>query len=166
MIVISIYTFLLCIIYLATWTKQMGYPLIKLREMKQEGNDRVLTLTQEKFWADPSMQDDKGNKDYSWMVPLTFSTSSNPGKTVHETLMDKQSTTVRIGDVGPSQWIKINSGTVGFYRVQYPSEVLAQFVPAIQSKDMPPLDRLGLVDDVFALVQSGQASTVDVSYSP
>jgi puromycin-sensitive aminopeptidase len=59
---------------------------------------------------------------------------------------------------------QLNSGTVGFYRVHYPSEILAQFLPAIESKQLPPLDRLGLVDDIFALVQSGQASTVDVSF--
>jgi puromycin-sensitive aminopeptidase len=46
--------------------------------------------------------------------------------------------------------------------VQYPADLLNQFLPAIRSKSMPPLDRLGLLDDLFALVQSGQSSTVEV----
>ena len=56
----------------------------------------------------------------------------------------------------------MNAGTFGYYRVQYSPEVLANFIPAIESKQMPPLDRLGLLDDLFALVQSGQASTASV----
>jgi puromycin-sensitive aminopeptidase len=41
---------------------------------------------------------------------------------------------------------------VGFYRTQYPPEMLAQFVGAIHEKSLPPLDRLGLLDDLFAMV--------------
>lgn len=32
---------------------------------------------------------------------------------------------------------------------------------AIGGKTLPPLDRLGLVDDVFALVQAGKSSSVE-----
>lgn len=48
--------------------------------------------------------------------------------------------------------------------MQYPSEVLEGFLPAIRNKTMPPLDRLGLLDDLFALVQAGQSPTTDVSF--
>lgn len=46
---------------------------------------------------------------------------------------------------------QINPGTVGYYRVRYPAKVLEQFVPAIMKKTLSPLDRLGLVDDLFAM---------------
>ena len=51
---------------------------------------------------------------------------------------------------------------MGFYRTSYAPDLLKQLVIAIGQQTLPPLDRLGLVDDVFALVQAGQASTVDV----
>jgi len=85
----------------------MGYPLIKVNEIKQVGNDQVLSLTQEKFWADPAMKNDKSNDDYSWMVPLSFSTSSNPSKSVHDVLMETKNLNVTISDAGTAQWIKV-----------------------------------------------------------
>lgn len=56
----------------------------------------------------------------------------------------------------------MNPGTVGYYRVRYTPEMLAQLIPAIRAKTLPPLDRLGVVDDLFALVRAGQSSTTDV----
>ena len=50
---------------------------------------------------------------------------------------------------------------MGFYRTCYSTECLQQLVSAIDHQTLPPLDRLGLVDDLFALVQAGQTSTVD-----
>lgn len=35
-------------------------------------------------------------------------------------------------------------------------------ISAIDNQTLPPLDRLGLLDDVFALVQAGHYSTVEV----
>lgn len=51
-----------------------------------------------------------------------------------------------------AQFFQLNSGTVGVYRVQYPPEMLQSLIPAVQDKTMPPRDRLGLENDLFALV--------------
>lgn len=40
---------------MSSWTKQMGFPVLKVSQ-KQEGDDRVLTITQEKFCADGKME--------------------------------------------------------------------------------------------------------------
>jgi puromycin-sensitive aminopeptidase len=76
--------------------------------------------------------------------------------------MDNKNMTIVIPNVKENEWVKLNPGTVGFYRVQYPPEMLEQFLPGIQQKLLPPVDRLGLLDDLFALVQSGQSSTTNV----
>ncbi|ODM99382.1 Puromycin-sensitive aminopeptidase [Orchesella cincta] len=144
---------------MGTWTKQMGFPLIRVLASRQEGTNRVIELSQEKFCTDPCKKTD-GN--YHWMIPLTFCSSSNPAKPIYSTLMDSQSMTVTIPNVSENEWVKLNPGTIGFYRVQYPPEILEQFLPAIQQKVLPPVDRLGLLDDVFALVQSGQTGTTNV----
>lgn len=47
--------------------------------------------------------------------------------------------------------------------MRYPPELLVEFLPAIKNKILPPLDRIGLLDDLFAMVQSGESSTVDAS---
>lgn len=86
------------------------------------------------------------------MVPLSFSKAGSPYKDCQDILLDSKSTTVAIKNVEPSAWVKVNPGTIGFYRTKYPSSVLEQFIPAIQDKSLPPLDRLGLLDDLFAMV--------------
>lgn len=51
---------------------------------------------------------------------------------------------------------------VGYYRTRYPASMLAQLVTAIRDGSLPPLDRLGLLDDCFALVQAGHTQTAEV----
>lgn len=48
--------------------------------------------------------------------------------------------------------VQVNAGTVGVYRVQYSAEMLEQLIPAIRDKSLPPKDRLGLQNDLYALV--------------
>jgi len=86
------------------------------------------------------------------MIPVMFSTSKKPDEVVHYTVLETRSSEVTLKNIAPQEWIKLNPGTVGFYRTQYPPEMLAQFVAAIHEKSLPPLDRLGLLDDLFAMV--------------
>jgi puromycin-sensitive aminopeptidase len=86
------------------------------------------------------------------MIPVMFSTSKKPDEVVHYTVLETRSSEVTLKNIAPKEWIKLNPGTVGFYRTQYPPEMLAQFVTAIYEKSLPPLDRLGLLDDLFAMV--------------
>lgn len=87
-----------------------------------------------------------------WMVPLSFCKKSKPTEECYSTILSDKKAKITIPDVAPDEWIKLNPGTVGFYRTKYPTELLQQFVPSIEDKSLPPLDRLGLVDDLFALV--------------
>lgn len=47
---------------------------------------------------------------------------------------------------------QVNPGQVGFYRVCYDKETVEKFVPAIKDMSLPPLDRVGIQNDQFALV--------------
>ena len=46
----------------------------------------------------------------------------------------------------------MNPGQVGFYRVCYTKEMVEKIIPAIKDMSLPPLDRLGIENDQFALV--------------
>lgn len=140
---------------MSTWIKQMGFPVVKVVKSVQEKNRRILTLTQEKFCADGQ----KPSEPYSWMVPISISTPNS--ENAYSTVLDKAEMEVVIENVGEKDWVKINPGTIGYYRTQYPSQMLDQFLPAIKNLTLPPLDRLGLIDDLFSLVQNGSASTSD-----
>ncbi|KAB0796160.1 hypothetical protein PPYR_10221 [Photinus pyralis] len=144
---------------MSTWTKQMGFPVVKVTSKpSSDGKGAVLSFTQQKFCADGSQP----TESYMWMIPISVSTSANPTKEVLNTVLQTKQMEVSVADVDPQGWIKINSGTIGFYRTQYPPEMLERLIPAIHDKSLPPLDRLGLLDDLFAMVQAGQSSTVEV----
>jgi len=58
-----------------------------------------------------------------------------------------------------NDWIKLNPGQVGFYRVNYSAEMLQRLTPAIQT--LKPVDRLGLASDLFALAYAGYSATTN-----
>lgn len=99
-----------------------------------------------------------------WMVPLTFSTSRNPEVVCHKDIMSETQKNIIIPAdiISPNEWVKVNPRTIGYYRTRYTPELLTNFVPSISSKTLPPLDRLGLLEDLSALVQAGLSSTEDV----
>ncbi|KAH9630426.1 hypothetical protein HF086_016964 [Spodoptera exigua] len=140
---------------MSTWTKQMGFPVVEVSS-EQIGSDRVLKLTQQKFCADGSQ-----GGDTLWMVPITISTQEQPSKVALSTVLEKRQQEVVLKDVAESSWVKLNPGTVGYYRTRYPASMLAQLVTAIRDGSLPPLDRLGLLDDCFALVQAGHTPTAE-----
>lgn len=142
---------------MSTWIKQMGFPVISA-SAQQSGNKRVLTLTQNKFTADGV----DAQEDYFWMVPITISTSKSPTEIAVTKMLDQKSMTIEVDNVDENDWIKINPGTIGYYRTRYTPDMLDQLIPAIKSQTLPPLDRLGLIDDLFALVQAGRAPTAEV----
>ncbi|KAF9803116.1 hypothetical protein SFRURICE_012361 [Spodoptera frugiperda] len=140
---------------MSTWTKQMGFPVVEVSS-EQIGSDRVLKLTQQKFCADGSQ-----GGDTLWMVPITISTQEQPSKVALSTVLEKRQQEVILKDVAETSWVKLNPGTVGYYRTRYPASMLAQLVTAIRDGSLPPLDRLGLLDDCFALVQAGHTQTAE-----
>ena len=137
---------------MSTWTGQMGFPVINVQS-RVDGNERILTLTQEKFNADGS-----SSPDVLWQVPIKI--MSSDGK-ITEVLMDSKEITVTLDNNG-LEWFKVNPNYLGYYRVHYSNEEdLKRLTPAIEAKTLSEVDRLGIIDDLFALVQAGKASTSD-----
>ena len=134
---------------MSTWTSQMGFPVITVS--RQRGNE--LTLSQEKFNADGT-----ADAKYHWKVPIKILTSK--GKT-HDFLLEDKSMTVTLDDLADGEWYKVNAGFIGYYRVAYENpEDMLLLKPAIEDKTLSEVDRLGLLDDLFSLVQAGKADTV------
>ncbi|CAH1155326.1 unnamed protein product [Phaedon cochleariae] len=144
---------------MSTWTKQMGFPLLKVTAKQSDDETGIsLTITQQKFVADGSVSPE----GYTWMVPITISTSSNRTQKIDDTLLSTKSTEIFVPNVGPSDWIKINPGAIGYYRTQYTGQMLDNFVPDIKSGRISPIDRLMLLNDLFAMVKAGLAKTTEL----
>ena len=138
---------------MTTWTSQMGFPLIHVSSKFEDGK-KILTLTQEKFNADGS-----STEGYMWYVPIKILTSK---KNVVEVLLDSKETIVTLENMKEEDWFKVNVGCVGYYRVHYKDDRdINRLKPAIENKILDEVDRLSLIDDIFALVQAGKAETTD-----
>ena len=96
---------------MANWTSQVGFPLVKIAEVTQEGTSRAITLTQEKFCADSKFNFSKVQfEDYKWMIPLSIAKGSQPNTPCFQVLMDgaeSKMMDIVVPDVAQGEWIKV-----------------------------------------------------------
>eukprot|EP01099_Mayorella_cantabrigiensis_P001470 TRINITY_DN1642_c0_g1_i4.p1 TRINITY_DN1642_c0_g1~~TRINITY_DN1642_c0_g1_i4.p1 ORF type:complete len:423 (+),score=94.72 TRINITY_DN1642_c0_g1_i4:955-2223(+) len=134
-----------------TWTKQMGYPIILVTEVTSE-KGRKFHIRQQRYFSSGLDALDST----LWQIPLSYVTPSVP--TACTVVKDRENE-IYIPDAKKEELIKFNPNTVGFYRVHYSPDLLAQLTHSLFS--LPTLDRISLETDAFAFAQSGVASTTD-----
>lgn len=132
---------------MSSWTKQMGFPLVNV-EQRIESGKRILKLRQGRFILDGKSDD----QDLVWKIPINICAESSPDRAKFKILMTDREQEFELEGVQPNEWIKLNQGNAGFYRVQYSNEMLESFLPAIKNKKMHAMDRFGIANDLFALV--------------
>ena len=122
------------------WIVQPGYPLIEIRKTTQGFpiEQRRFTLRTKKF-------------PEQWSIPIRYATSSGIVKSVLLT-----SSNTILPDY--SDWIKLNYGQHGFYRVKYDPYTLTRLGTAIRQKMIPTLDVAGIEDDLFSFTIAGHLS--------
>ncbi len=132
-----------------SWIFQRGYPLISV-----EASGASVTLTQARFRYTPVA----GGDDTLWQVPVVLRYSS--GGTVHEdrVLLSDRTTTVPLN--ATPDWLVVNAGGSGFYRVRYSPDLLQALAPRMQT-ELQSIERYGLVDDTRAAMISGATSAAD-----
>ncbi len=129
------------------WTKKDGYPMVKITEKPNS-----LELSQSRFFI--SHLSKKTTKDKTvWHIPVSIKTSGvkQPKKII------LNSKTVEIAK--PKGWLKLNSEEAGFFRTDYPAQLLKLLHPVILRKQLPATDRLGVIRDAFALAESQELPT-------
>jgi len=126
-----------------TWIEQPGYPIISV---KREGEQLILSQKRFSYQANDSEQ--------VWQIPVSISIRSDNKEWQHKkVLMDKKSTTVSLGS--ENAVYKINTLQTGFYRVKYlNSKDLDSLGNEVRQQNLPPEDRWGLENDLYALVKS------------
>lgn len=124
------------------------YPVLNV---VQRGRDYY--LEQERFYLYDLKYNDEEEKTL-WFIPVVIMNSRGE----FQNFSFNSTLSPPIQDYG--QWFKVNYGQWGIYRVNYLPHQWKSLIIAIQNND--PLltwkDRLGLVDDVFALAFSGKIS--------
>ncbi|PYB68332.1 peptidase [Thermoplasma sp. Kam2015] len=113
------------------WIKNPGYPVI---EARSEG--KKIVLIQRRFLLD-------GDEESAWPIPVNI----KRGHGVEKILVEGRT------EIEKEDFIKINADSTGFYRVLYDDRTFSTVID--HYADLSPLDRVGMVDDLFAFLLSG-----------
>ncbi|PCH39551.1 hypothetical protein WOLCODRAFT_29621 [Wolfiporia cocos MD-104 SS10] len=133
------------------WVKKMGYPVVTVTETADG-----IKVRQDRFLeTGPATAE---NNETIWTIPLSLLTVSESGEVVvdNSVVLDTREKTIKLDVNRP---FKLNAGTVSFYRVLYSPERLVK-IGKEAAKTPSPFsveDRMGLVDDAFALAKAGYA---------
>jgi len=139
---------------MASWTEQMGFPLVKVVGEDWQEDKVVLTLEQSWFLTDGSEPPVDG-KDKTWTIPIMSCTSAGTQQDL--VLMREKTATITIPLTSKSDWVKLNAGQEVPMRVLYSEEMLKRLSTAVATKELSsPSDRVGLVLDAYALVKANQ----------
>jgi len=144
---------------MATWTEQMGYPVVTVTKVEwaEDLSKATLSLEQKWFIADGSDKSEQKNK--LWSIPLMATMGDNDGELIHLGVMSDRKMKVDVElPKGRKTWIKLNGQQHVPMRVNYEpvaEEFTVLFSDAILSKDMIANDRAGLLLDSYALAKAG-----------
>jgi puromycin-sensitive aminopeptidase len=131
-----------------SWIFQGGYPMVSV---EWAGDRSAVTLNQQRFRYLGG-----GATDERWQVPVLLRARVD-GRVEHQrTMLTERSTTVQL--TGPAEWVVVNDGGSGYYRVHYPPELAQQLVtPGL----LEPLERFNLVSDGWATTLAGESTLAD-----
>ncbi len=124
-----------------TWILQGGYPLL---EVGEEGEG--VRITQRRHLKIPDADPTR------WQIPCQLRGETDRGPFGQKTLLADRQSVVRLA--GPPAWITANAGGHGFYRVAYSDRLSESLINRLHHLD--DLERFCLVDDAWALVESGE----------
>tara|TARA_Y100000590_G_scaffold470731_1_gene668917 strand:+ start:3897 stop:6521 length:2625 start_codon:yes stop_codon:yes gene_type:complete len=144
-----------------SWTKQTGYPIIHTK-FKRVNNNVDIELKQEQFKYENIENPNNGNKT-NWQVPIQIQTIENKlnigayDKNWEPIILKENSKyqSISIPITSKEEWVKINPGQTGFYRVKYPKNELEKLVSGIINLQIPSIDRLGIQNDAYAFSKAG-----------
>jgi puromycin-sensitive aminopeptidase len=130
------------------WVFTAGHPLVSVTEVKS-GGAIALEQKQFKFLA-------TGTKPQLYPIPLTLRIKGASGKVeTQKHLVTDEIVTIKVGD--GFDWVVLNAGGSGFYRVRYDSSLTTKLTTRIR-ENLSVIERFNLVNDTWAAVRSGVTS--------
>lgn len=156
------------------WLLQEGYPLLTC-QLQENATHFRLRLSQERFTLLGAGAFNQ--TDWFWSIPVSVASEREPepepgaGELL---LLSDRTATAELAKLSLGRWLKLNANATGYFRVDYllpgagpasagPAgqqvDALARMAPAVRAKQMGPVDRFNLVDDLFAMVLAGRKSS-------
>ena len=132
-----------------SWIFQPGYPLVSV-----ERSGRTLRLSQQIF----RYLHDGSDSERRWHVPI-FLRAGTPAGVVNKTLLLTEKAQ-QVEFDAPADWVVVNAGAHGFYRVHYSQELLAALRQGMTTQ-LTAVERFSLVNDAWAATLAGIVSLTD-----
>lgn len=131
------------------WVFTSGHPVVSVKSSEKNG---FIELSQKPFKFLP-----EGDQAQLWPVPITLSVKHADGRLeVKKFILERESETHLVG--ANYQWVKVNAGGSGFYRVRYAPELMEKLTADVQN-NLSIVERFNLVNDTWAGVRAGITST-------
>jgi len=138
---------------MASWTEQMGFPLLRVTNETWEDDKVTLELEQVWFLSDGSeLTAEEAGK--TWCIPLM--TCTEDGTQEDMIFMREKTATITVPLSNKDGWVKLNAGQEVPMRVKLTPTMIERLSSGIKSKALPSCDRAGLIADAYALVKAGQ----------
>jgi puromycin-sensitive aminopeptidase len=138
-----------------SWIFQGGHPVVSV-SLADDG--RTVRLRQEPQRYRTG-DDEPAPADQRWSIPVLLRAGSGSDVEEHRLLLADDEGAVSLG--APADWVVVNSGGHGFYRVWYAPELVTALA-ASRDLELNAVERYGLVDDAWASVLSGTIGTPEL----
>lgn len=137
-----------------SWIFQEGHPLVNV---KLAAGKRSLFLEQKRFYYQPT------EAETLYQIPILMRAKTSAGIVEKRILLNSKST--EVGFANDIEWVVVNSGGSGFYRVNYAGDLLNALKDVLSQSfadsDSEPknklstLERFNLINDLWALTVNG-----------
>ena len=141
---------------MSTWTKQMGYPYLKVVSETWTATELKVTLEQDWFLSDGTVSPDSP----VWSIPLLFATPAGASTKAQLMTTKQQEFSVPLSAAG--DWVKINAGQKALVRVLHSAQMTERLKAGLKSGSVSPVDRAAVLLDSYALVKAGFAPPENV----
>jgi puromycin-sensitive aminopeptidase len=132
-----------------TWIFQAGYPRI---DVAKDG--RALILSQRMF----RYLGDGDDLPCKWHVPIFLRLNTTRGIVQQTALLTDRELRVELAD--DVDWLVVNAGGHGFYRVRYSPDLMMALKQRLQ-ENLSAVERFNLVNDSWATTTAGLTSLMD-----
>ena len=126
-----------------TWVFQPGYPLITVQV-----DQREVVLSQQIFQYLPNSTD----AERRWQVPIFLRAKTAAGIHTQTALLTDRELRIAL-PVSP-EWVVVNAGGHGFYRVHYSQDLLNRLTTNVH-EHLSAVERFNLVNDTWAATLAG-----------
>ena len=131
------------------WIFQPGYPLVSV-----EKSGRTIRVSQQIF----RYLQDGSDSERSWQVPIFLRAGTPAGVVSQIIFLTEKERQVEFD--APVDWVVVNAGAHGFYRVRYSQELLTALRQGMTTQ-LTAVERFGLVNDCWAATLAGIVSLAD-----